>query len=87
MMTKEEHNAAAVHLLEAVNRGGATGERIRRLLLSMTADTEMDGPCMASLFAFADTGNKEALLTLFGGWQRYGIPAALDDWRIERSPG
>ena len=74
MTTKEEHNAAAVHLLEAMGRGGRMARRIRRLLTSLTAGGEEDGPNMGALFAFADAGNKEALLTLFDGWQRHGMP-------------
>lgn len=84
MTTKEEHNAAAVHLVEAVKRGGGTAERIRRLLVSMTASGETDGPDMAMLFGNADAGNKAALLTLFDGWQRHGMPEALDEWRMRR---
>lgn len=84
MTTKEEHNAAAVHLLEAMGRGGGMARRIRRLLTSLTADGEEDGPNMGALFAFADAGNKEALLTLFDGWQRHGMPPALDQWRMRR---
>lgn len=59
-------------------------ERIRRLLVSLTADGEEDGPNMGALFAFADAGNKAALLTLFDGWQRHGMPQALDEWRMRR---
>ena len=84
MMTKEEHNAAAVHLLKATHRGGETADRIKRLLVSMTEPGEEDGPNMTALFAFADAGNKAALLTLFDGWQRHGMPPALDEWRVER---
>lgn len=84
MTTKEEHNAAALHLLEAMRRGGGVAERIRRLLVSLTADGEEDGPNMGALFAFADAGNKAALLTLFDGWQRHGMPQALDEWRMRR---
>lgn len=84
MTTKEEHNAAAVHLLEAMSRGGGMARRIRRLLTSLTADGEEDGPNMGALFAFADAGNKAALLRLFDGWQRHGMPEALDEWRMRR---
>ena len=84
-MTKDEHNAAAVHLLEAMTRGGGMSDRIRRLLESLVAPDEPDGPNVGALFAFADAGNARALLTLFSGWQRHGIPDALDRWRMERA--
>ena len=84
-MTKDEHNAAAVHLLEAMSRGGGMSDRIRRLLESLVAPGEPDGPNVGALFAFADAGNARALLTLFSGWQRHGIPDALDRWRMERA--
>lgn len=84
-MTKDEHNAAAVHLLEAMRRGGGMSDRIRRLLESLVAPGEPDGPNVGALFAFADAGNARALLTLFSGWQRHGIPDALDRWRMERA--
>ncbi len=84
MTTKQEHEAAAVHLLEAMRRGGGMAERIRRLLESLVADGEPDGPNIGALFAFADAGNKVALLTLFDGWQRHGMPQPLDEWRMMR---
>lgn len=83
-MTKDEHNAAAIHLLEAMRRGGGMADRIRRLLESLVAPGEPDGPNVGALFAFADAGNARALLTLFGGWQRHGVPQALDEWRMSR---
>lgn len=84
-MTKDEHNAAAVHLLEAMKRGGGMAARIRRLVESLVAPGEQDSPNLGTLFAFADKGNTAALLTLCGGWQRHGMPAAFDYWRMEQA--
>ncbi|WP_157115205.1 hypothetical protein [Paracoccus contaminans] len=80
---RDEYEAAAAGLLDAVSLGGGFAERLRGLLVSMTEGG--DSPDVWDLLGRADDKNAAALLTLFAGWRRYKTPDTLDAWRVRRA--
>ena len=80
---KDEYEAAAARLLDAVSLGGGFAQRLRGLLVSMTEGG--DSPDVWDLLGRADDTNAAALLTLFAGWRRYKTPDTLDAWRVRRA--
>lgn len=81
-MTKEEHNAAAQHLLDAIDRGGNIAENLRVLLADMVGVGNGEKPDLPLLLMSSDKGNFNALMTLFQGWRHLGTPDTLDRWRM-----
>lgn len=81
-MTKEEHNAAAQHLLNAMNRGGSTADNLRVLLAAMVGIGHGEEVDLPTLLMASDDRNFKAMMTLFHGWRHLGVPDALDAWRM-----
>jgi hypothetical protein len=79
----QRYDAGAARLIRAVSLGGATGERIEQLLVSLTDGGP--GPDMGRLIGNADQENVAAIVAVIKGQALLGVHPALDRWRMERA--